>query len=106
MISESIHIWLSLMKNEKLVQFEDEIKKRFDQYCEPYMIVAYITDPRYQDEWPEMLTGGDVAILEEYADDWLNDRDVDGELMVPYLKFKKAGKDTNMFPSYMFKLAK
>ena len=103
-VGESIHIWLNLMKNEKLQQFQDEIKRRFDQYREPFMVIAYMMDPRYQEEWPEFLAN-EFSYLEDEADEWLDNKDTNGEMMEPYIKFKSKEKDSQLYPGYLFKLS-
>ena len=40
---------------ESVEQFKNEIQTRFKQYLQPFMIVTYITDPRFQGEWYEKI---------------------------------------------------
>ena len=89
---------------ESVDQFKDEIQTRFEQYLQPFMIVAYITDPRFQGEWHEKIASVSRELnLEDMADDWVASLDVDGEMLQSYFKFKSPQKDESFFPAYMFK---
>ena len=102
-IGEGIHIFLSLLTDDTLEQFKEDIQARFEQYLQPFMVAAYITDPRFQKDWYDMLEQAVGLDLEEKADDYMASLDDEGEVMDIYFKFKAKEKDARYFPDYMFK---
>ena len=47
-LADGVNIWLKLLQDEDLADHHNAIKKRFYQWIEPFMIIAYISSPTYK----------------------------------------------------------
>ena len=72
-LSDAVHIWYSLIKDEELSIYYDAIKKRFQDAVQPFHILAYITDHRYVDDYKSFIDNDN----ENSAEQWLEDRNPD-----------------------------
>ncbi|XP_065684897.1 uncharacterized protein LOC124809933 isoform X2 [Hydra vulgaris] len=90
-LSEAVEIWQSLIHNEKLALYKDDILKRFKKAIVPCHFLANLTDPKYEGRTLDRSQ-------EEEAEEWLNE--VYPEFMPGYYVFKL--KDANCFPTYLF----
>ncbi|XP_065684997.1 uncharacterized protein LOC124807724 [Hydra vulgaris] len=90
-LSEAVEIWQSLIHNEKLALYKDDILKRFKKAIVPCHFLANLTDPKYEGRTLDRSQ-------EEEAEEWLNE--VYPEFMPGYYAFKL--KDANCFPTYLF----
>nr|XP_047141499.1 uncharacterized protein LOC105843930 [Hydra vulgaris] len=90
-LSEAVEIWQSLIHNEKLALYKDDILKRFKKAIVPCHFLANLTDPKYEGRTL-------YRSQEEEAEEWLNE--VYPEFMPGCYAFKL--KDANCFPTYLF----
>ena len=72
-LSDAVHIWHSLIKDEELSIYYDAIIKRFQDTVQPFHILAYITDHRYVDDYKSLIDNDN----ENSAEQWLEDRNPD-----------------------------
>ena len=93
-LSDAVHIWYSLIKDEELSIYYDAIKKRFQDAVQPFHILAYITDHRYVDDYKSFIDNDN----ENSAEQWLEDRNPD----FLGLLYKFNLKDREVFPKQMF----
>ena len=49
-LSDAVEIWLDLMKEPLLEHYLSSIKKRFDDAMTPFLYIANMTEPRYQEK--------------------------------------------------------
>lgn len=72
-IGDACHIWYGLLDDDELVQFRPAILKRFKEAVAEPHILAYITHPKYSDEWEKNV---DEKLLSD-VEDWLRKRNPD-----------------------------
>lgn len=93
-LSDATHIWFQLAADEELLEYRQAILDKMKVALQPFHILAYITDPKYEDYWKKAITCTD----ESNAEKWLVDHNRD--FLETFLMYRL--KDTNVFPSYMF----
>ena len=93
-LSNAVHIWYSLIKNNDLAHHHDTMKKRFGAAKQPFHFLAYMTDHRYLDEWKTSMG----PVLENSVEDRLVERDPN----FISLLYKLTIKNQKMFPKGIF----